>query len=153
MLPTDSQATKPKRAAPSQREFGAISAKRPVRWNGIPCCGDSERDPQFPLRQNEQRQQVTRLVKDERGSATCCSLPPLADHGQAGFVHRAGRSRRRGPPAQQQAGNVGYQSLSGLMKKAILRASSLKFLGSTLYRNGVFAGVFHLLASLFLALR
>ncbi len=52
MLPTDFQAAKPKRAAPSQREFGAISARRPVRWNGTAYCGDSERDPQFPLSQS-----------------------------------------------------------------------------------------------------
>src|SRR5258708_17902834 len=52
MLPSDFQGEKPKRAAPSQREFGAISARRPVRWNGTAGCGDSERDPQFPLNQS-----------------------------------------------------------------------------------------------------
>jgi DNA-binding PadR family transcriptional regulator len=52
VLPTDFQAAKPKRAAPSQREFGAISAERPVRWNGTACRGDSERDPQFLLSQS-----------------------------------------------------------------------------------------------------
>src|SRR6266481_1511352 len=54
MLPTDSQVAKPKRAAASQREFGAISARRPVRWNGTACCADSERVPQFPLSQSSE---------------------------------------------------------------------------------------------------
>jgi hypothetical protein len=52
MLPTDFQAAKPRRAAPSQREVGVISAGRPARWSGTACCGDSERGPQFPSSQS-----------------------------------------------------------------------------------------------------
>ena len=54
MLPTDFQAAKPKRAAPSQREVGVISAGRPARWSGTVCCGDSERGPQFPSSQSSE---------------------------------------------------------------------------------------------------
>jgi len=54
MLPTDFQAAKPRRAAPSQREVGAISARRPAQGNGTACCGDSERAPQFPSSQSSE---------------------------------------------------------------------------------------------------
>jgi hypothetical protein len=54
MLPTDFQAAKPKRAIPSRREVGAISARRPARWNGTAYCGDSERAPQFPSSQSSE---------------------------------------------------------------------------------------------------
>src|SRR2546429_9037164 len=54
MLPTDFQAAKPRRAAPSQREVGAISARRLAQWNGTACCGDSERAPQFPSSQSSE---------------------------------------------------------------------------------------------------
>ncbi len=54
MLPTDFQAAKPKRSAPSLHEVGAISARRPARWNGTACCGDNERAPQFPSSQSSE---------------------------------------------------------------------------------------------------
>jgi hypothetical protein len=54
MLPIDFQAAKPKRAAPSQHEVGAVFAGRPARWNGTACCGDSERAPQFPWSQSSE---------------------------------------------------------------------------------------------------
>jgi len=77
MLPTDFQAAKPKHVAPSQREFGAISAKRPVRWNGTACGGDSERDPQFPLSQSSEShaqnttQHVIRQAADDVAPLSC----------------------------------------------------------------------------------
>jgi hypothetical protein len=49
MLPADFQAAKP---APSLRDLGAISTRRPARWDGTACCSDSERDPQFPSSQS-----------------------------------------------------------------------------------------------------
>ena len=54
MLPTDFQAAKPKHVTPSQRGVGAISARRPARWNGTACCGDNERAPQFPSSQSSE---------------------------------------------------------------------------------------------------
>jgi hypothetical protein len=54
MLPIDFQAAKPKRAAPSQHEVGAVFAGRPARRNGTACYGDSERAPQFPWSQSSE---------------------------------------------------------------------------------------------------
>ncbi len=61
--------------------------------------------------QVERRQQVSRLIEDEGSSAEVCLLPPLRNHGQARLVGRRDWRRRGGSPAQQQARNVGDQSL------------------------------------------
>lgn len=73
MLPTDFQAAKPKRAAPSQREVGAISARRPARWKGTACCGDNERAPQFPSSQSsESHAQNTTPRVIRQATDVCC---------------------------------------------------------------------------------
>ena len=77
MLPTDFQAAKPKRAAPSQREVGVISAGRPARWSGTVCCGDSESGPQFPSSQSSEphaRNTTPRVIRQ----ATDGSEPQIA---------------------------------------------------------------------------
>src|SRR5271157_4183626 len=70
--------------------------------------------------QIERGQQVARLVEDKRGSGEVCPLATLRDHGQARLVGRCGRCRGGGPPGEQQAGNVGYQSLFGPNEKGNL---------------------------------
>ena len=57
-------------------------------------------------RQIDRRQQESRRIVDESGSAEFYPLSPLGDHGHARLVGHRARSGRGGPPVQRQPGNI-----------------------------------------------
>lgn len=99
--------------------------------------------------QIEGRQQVARLIKDERGFGEGGSLAPLRDDGKAWLVCGSGWRRWGRPTSEKQTGNSGCYSLLRANERGnFSRQLFAQFAGSSRRDSGISAYFWHCYASL-----